>query len=50
MDSLNTWNDQRVIDCAYGHQEENQDEADEVEENCGQESGTDEEGGKEKVG
>jgi hypothetical protein len=28
-----------VVDCAYGYQKETQDEAHEVEENCGQESG-----------
>jgi len=32
---LNTRNDQPVVDCAYGYQKENQEEADEVEENCG---------------
>ena len=36
-------NDQPVVDCAYGYQKENQEEADEVEENCGQEGGVDEE-------
>src|SRR5271166_1233148 len=40
----------KVADCAYGYQKENQDEADEVKENCGQEIGADEEGGKEKAG
>ena len=43
-------NDQPVVDCAHGYQKETQDEAHEVEENCGQESGVDEEGGKEKAG
>ncbi len=36
--------DQPVVDFAYGYQKEDQ-EADEVEENCGQERGSDEEGG-----
>jgi hypothetical protein len=34
-----------VLDCAYGYQKENQEEADEVEENCGRAGGADEEGG-----
>jgi hypothetical protein len=38
-------NDQPVVDCAYDYQKENQEEADEVEKNCGQEGGADEEGG-----
>ena len=38
-------NDQPVVDCAYGYQKENQEEAGEVDENCGQEGGADEEGG-----
>jgi hypothetical protein len=33
-----------MVDCAYGYQKENQEEAGEVDENCGQEGGTDEEG------
>ena len=37
--------DQPVVNCAYGYQKENQEEADEVEENCGQEGGADEEAG-----
>jgi hypothetical protein len=37
-------NDQPMVDCAYGYQKENEEEADEVEENCGQEGGVDEEG------
>jgi hypothetical protein len=41
----NTRNDQPVVDCANGYQNENQEEADEVEENCRQEGGADEEGG-----
>jgi hypothetical protein len=35
----------RPVDYAYGYQEENQEEADEVEENCGQDSRADEEDG-----
>jgi len=42
-------NDQSVVDCAYGYQKENQEEADEIEENCGQEGGADEEGGSEEA-
>jgi len=42
---LNTWNDQPVVDCAYGYQKEDQEEATEVEENFGQEGGADEKGG-----
>jgi hypothetical protein len=38
-------NDQPMVDCAYGYQKENQEEAGEVDENCGQEGGADEEGG-----
>ena len=34
-----------VVDCAYGRQEENQEEADEIEENCRHEGDADEEGG-----
>jgi len=34
---------QPVVNCAYGYQQENQEE-DEVEENCGEEGGADEEG------
>jgi hypothetical protein len=36
-------NGRPVVHCAYGYQKENQEEADEVEENCGQEGGVDEE-------
>jgi hypothetical protein len=32
---LNTRNDQLVVDCAYGYQKENQEEADEVEDDEG---------------
>jgi hypothetical protein len=38
-------NDQPVVDCAYGSQKENQEEADEIEENCGKEGDANEEGG-----
>jgi hypothetical protein len=41
----NTRNDQPVVVCANGYQNENAEEADEVEENCRQEGGADEEGG-----
>lgn len=41
--------DQPVVDCAYGYQEENQEKADEIEENCGQERGADEERGSEEA-
>jgi hypothetical protein len=34
-----------VVDCAYGCQKENQEEADEVEESCRQEGQADEEAG-----
>jgi len=40
-----TISDQLVIDCAYGGQKEIQEEADEIEGDCGQESGGPEEGG-----
>jgi hypothetical protein len=44
--SLNVRNDQPMVDCAYGYQKEDQkedqEEATEVEENFGQESGADE--------
>ena len=33
-----------VVDCAYGYQKENQEEADESEENGGQEGDADEDG------
>ena len=33
-----------MVDCAYGYQEENEEETHEVEENCGQEGSADEEG------
>jgi len=36
-------NGRPVVHCAYGYQKENQEEADEVEESCGQEGGVDEE-------
>jgi hypothetical protein len=39
-----------VVHCAYDYQKENQEEADEVVENCGEEDGADEEGGQEKTG
>jgi hypothetical protein len=39
-----------VLDWPYACQKENQEEADEVEENCGQEGGSDEEGTLEEVG
>lgn len=42
-------NGQPVVDCAYGYQNENQEEADEVEENCEQE-GDEEEGSSKKGG
>jgi hypothetical protein len=42
---LNIRNDQPVVDCAYAYQKENQEETGDVEENCCQEKGTDEEGG-----
>jgi hypothetical protein len=37
-------NEQPVLNCAYGYQKENQGGADEVEENCEQKGGADEEG------
>jgi hypothetical protein len=41
--SARAGNGQPVVDCTYGCQKENQEEADEVEENCGREGDVDEE-------